>query len=51
LNAAPLGEAASFIDRYRRLWGKQFDQLAGYLDKMAAAEKRQSSAKRSARKS
>lgn len=51
LNAAPLGEAASFIDQYRRLWGKQFDQLAGYLDKMAAAEKRQSSAKSRAKKS
>ena len=51
LNASPLREVASFIDRYRRLWGKQFDQLAGYLDKMAAAEKRQSSAKSRAKKS
>ncbi len=51
LNATPLGEAATFIDRYRRLWGKQFDQFAGYLDKMAAAEKRRPAVKRPARKS
>ena len=51
LDAAPMADAASFIDRYRRLWGKQFDQLAGYLDRMAAVEKRRPSAKLRARKS
>jgi DNA-binding transcriptional ArsR family regulator len=51
LNATPMVEAASFIDRYRQLWEKQFDQLAGYLDKMAAAEMRRSAAKRHAKKS
>lgn len=39
LETAPLVEASTFIERYRLLWEKQFDQLASYLDKMAAAEK------------
>ncbi|MBI3886441.1 MAG: winged helix-turn-helix transcriptional regulator [Opitutae bacterium] len=51
LNAAPLVEAASFIVRYRQLWERQFDQLAGYLDTMAAAEKRRLTAKPRSKKS
>ena len=51
LNAAPLGEAASFVERYRRLWAKQFDQLAGHLDRMAAAEQRRPAAMPRPRKS
>ena len=39
LETAPLVEVSTFIERYRLLWEKQFDQLASYLDKMAAGEK------------
>ena len=38
LNAAPLSEAAEFVQRYRKLWGRQMDRLGGYLDVMAAKE-------------
>ena len=32
LNAAPLREAAAWIDRYRRYWQDQLDALAEFLD-------------------
>ena len=51
LEAAPLVEASAFIDRYRRRWEKQFDQLGSYLDKMAAAERRKRSARSRPQKS
>ena len=50
LKAQPLVEAFAFIERYRLLWEKQFDQLGGYLDKMAAAEKTKRAAKSRPRK-
>jgi len=31
LHAAPLKEAAEWIDRYRRFWEDSFDRLADYL--------------------
>jgi DNA-binding transcriptional ArsR family regulator len=36
---APLAKASSFLERYRERWERQFDRLAAYLDKVAAAEK------------
>jgi len=38
MNAAPLAEASSFVERYRARWERQFDQLGAYLDKMAREE-------------
>lgn len=38
MNAAPLAEASSFVERYRARWERQFDQLGAYLDKMAKEE-------------
>ena len=35
LNAAPLSDAAAFVQRYHRLWGRQLDRLGAYLDSMA----------------
>jgi DNA-binding transcriptional ArsR family regulator len=39
LETAPLAEASAFIERYRERWERQFDRLAGYLDKVAAEER------------
>lgn len=50
LKAEPLVEAFAFIERYRLLWENQFDQLGGYLDKLAAGEKKKRSAKFRSRK-
>ena len=38
LNAAPLSEAAAFVQRYRKLWGRKLDRLGAYLDSMAEEE-------------
>ena len=38
LSPAPLAEAASFVQRYRARWERQFDQLGAHLDSMAHAE-------------
>jgi DNA-binding transcriptional ArsR family regulator len=32
LKAGPMGEAAHWIDQYRRYWERQFDALADYLE-------------------
>jgi DNA-binding transcriptional ArsR family regulator len=34
MDAAPLAEAAAFVERYRERWERQFDRLAQYLDKL-----------------
>lgn len=34
MDAAPLAEAAAFIERYRARWERQFDRLARYLDEL-----------------
>ena len=39
LQAAPLGEVADYLERYRRFWEESFDQLAEYLDKLQKKEK------------
>lgn len=39
LEPAPLAKASAFIERYRDRWERQFDRLAGYLDKVAAEER------------
>ena len=39
LDAAPLSDAAAFVQRYRRYWEKQMDRLGSYLDTMAESPK------------
>lgn len=39
LDAAPLAEAAEFIERYRKRWEHQLDQLANYLDELEGKQK------------
>lgn len=39
LDAAPLAEAAEFIERYRRRWERQLDRLANYLDELEGKQK------------
>ncbi len=36
LEAAPLKDAAGWIDRYRAFWEDRFDGLAAYLDTLSA---------------
>jgi DNA-binding transcriptional ArsR family regulator len=39
LQAAPLQEAAGFIEQYRQFWEQSFDRLDTYLQQLQAAEK------------
>lgn len=39
LEAAPLSDAAAFVQRYRRFWERQMDRLGTYLDAMAESPK------------
>jgi DNA-binding transcriptional ArsR family regulator len=41
LNAGPLKDAASWLERYRRFWEESFDRLDEYLREMQAKEKKQ----------
>ncbi len=50
LKAAPLKEAASWIDDYRRFWEQSFDRLEDYLRVLQAKEKSGKKGKRHARK-
>lgn len=45
LNADPLQEVSAFVQRYRRFWEKQMDNLGLYLDQLAADKAQQKSAK------
>lgn len=40
LEAAPLQEAASFIEQYRQHWDQSFDRLDNYLQQLQAQEKK-----------
>ncbi len=40
LNAAPLQEAAAFIEQYRHHWEQRLDRLDTYLKKLQAEEKK-----------
>ena len=40
LEAAPLKDAAEWIDRYRRFWEESFDRLDDYLSEIKTREKR-----------
>lgn len=40
LEAAPLQEAASFIEQYRQFWEQRFDRLDVYLQELQAKEKK-----------
>ncbi|MCC5828298.1 MAG: winged helix-turn-helix transcriptional regulator [Phycisphaeraceae bacterium] len=39
LHAAPLRDAANWIERYRRFWEQSFDRLEAYLQELQATEK------------
>jgi DNA-binding transcriptional ArsR family regulator len=39
LNAAPLKDAAAWLEEYRRFWEQSFDRLADYLQEVQAKEK------------
>lgn len=39
LEAAPLHEAADFIEQYRQFWEQRFDRLDSYLQQLQAQEK------------
>ena len=40
LEAAPLQEAASFIEQYRQFWEQTFDRLDNYLQQLQAQDKK-----------
>ena len=40
LEAAPLQEAASFIEQYRQHWEQSFDRLDNYLQQLQAQEEK-----------
>jgi DNA-binding transcriptional ArsR family regulator len=40
LEAAPLEDAAHFLERYRRFWEGTFDRLGDYLEEMKESEKK-----------
>jgi DNA-binding transcriptional ArsR family regulator len=40
IEAAPLKEAAQWVERYRRLWEESFDRLDEYLRETKKKEKR-----------
>ncbi len=40
LEAAPLQEAAGFIEQYRQFWEQSFDRLDVYLQELQAKEKK-----------
>jgi DNA-binding transcriptional ArsR family regulator len=40
IEAAPLKEAARWMDRYRRFWEESFDRLDDYLEEMKKKEKK-----------
>lgn len=47
LEAAPLQEAAGFIEQYRQFWEQSFDRLDIYLQQLQAQEKKNARKKRS----
>ncbi|MBI3480314.1 MAG: winged helix-turn-helix transcriptional regulator [Nitrosomonadales bacterium] len=40
LEAAPLHEAADFMEQYRQFWEQRFDRLDSYLKQLQAQEKK-----------
>ena len=40
LEAAPLKDAAQWLERYRRFWEESFDRLADYLHELKKKEKK-----------
>lgn len=40
LEAAPLQEAADFMEQYRQFWEQRFDRLDAYLKQLQAKEKK-----------
>ena len=40
LEAAPLKDAAAWIEHYRRYWEESFDRLGDYLDEVQSKEKK-----------
>jgi DNA-binding transcriptional ArsR family regulator len=50
LEAAPLQEAADFIEQYRRFWEQSFDRLDAYLQTLQTAQPAQAKEKKNGRK-
>jgi DNA-binding transcriptional ArsR family regulator len=46
LEAAPLQEAAGFIEQYRQFWEQSFDRLDIYLQQLQAQEKKNAKKKK-----
>lgn len=46
LNAAPLHQAADFIEHYRQFWEQSFDRLDSYLQSLQKREKKNGRKKR-----
>lgn len=46
LNAAPLHQAADFIEQYRQFWEQSFDRLDSYLQTLQKKEKKNGRKKR-----
>ena len=49
LRAAPLKEAADWVEQYRRYWEESFDRLDDYLQKLQTKEKSHGRKKKSSR--
>jgi DNA-binding transcriptional ArsR family regulator len=45
LEAAPLSEAAAFIERYRKRWDQQLDRLGNYLEELQGKQTRNAKSK------
>lgn len=43
LNAAPLKDAANWLEHYRRFWDEGFDRMAAYLDELQSTEVKEGS--------
>lgn len=50
LEAAPLQEAASFIEQYRQFWEQSFDRLDSYLQKLQKQEQQKKTVRRNKKK-
>lgn len=46
IDPKPLSGAASFVERYRKLWGNKLDRLGAYLDSMDNAESKPAPSRR-----
>jgi DNA-binding transcriptional ArsR family regulator len=50
LEAAPLQEAASFIEQYRQFWEQSFDRLDNYLQELQKQEQQKKTVRKNKKK-